>query len=185
MKASGLGPRASDRIAVGIIRKAHGVRGEASVEPWTDSPERFKKLRAVTLVSPDESETRDAEIESTRAHVDRALVKFKGIDSPEALRDLQNWTIEIPLSKARKLKRGEYFLHDLEGLELVDASGKRRGVVKDAYEGGGGVLLNVEGPNGDFEVPFAEEICTKIDLKKGKITVDLPEGLDDLDHVED
>src|SRR5574342_104688 len=162
-----------DRIAVGIIRKAHGVRGEASVEPWTDSLDRFNDLRAVTLVSPDDSETRPAEIESSRAHGDRALVKFKDIDSPEALRDLRHWTIEIPMAEARKLDRGEYFLHDLEGLELIDAAGKRRGVVKEAYEGGGGILLNVEGPNGEFEVPFAEEICTKIDLRRKKIIVDL------------
>ncbi len=185
MKASGLGPRASDRIAVGIIRKAHGVRGEASVEPWTDSPDRFRELRAVTLVSPDDSETRAAEIETTRAHGDRALVKFKGIESPEALHNLRNWTIEIPRSEARKLDPDEYFLHDLEGLTLVDASGKKRGVVKEAYEGGGGVLLNVEGPRGEFEVPFAAEICTKIDLEQKEIVVDLPEGIDDLDHVED
>ncbi len=185
MKASGLGPQASDRIAVGIIRKAHGVHGEASVEPWTDSLGRFRELHTVTLVSPDDSETRAAEIESSRPHGDRALVKFKGIESPEQLRDLRNWTIEIPKSEARKLDPGQYFLHDLKGLELVDGTGKRRGVVKEAYEGGGGVLLNVEGPNGDYEVPFAAEICTKIDLQKKKIIVDLPEGLDDLDHVED
>ncbi|HSP14125.1 MAG TPA: ribosome maturation factor RimM [Thermoanaerobaculia bacterium] len=174
-----------DRLAVGIIRKAHGVHGEASVEPWTDSLDRFSELHAVTLVSPDDSETRAAEIESSRAHHDRALVKFKGIESPEALLELRNWTIEIPKSQARKLGPGEYFLHDLEGLELVDRSGSRRGVVKEAYAGGGGVLLNVEGPNGEFEVPFAAEICTDIDLKKKKIVVDLPDGLDDLDHVED
>ncbi len=174
-----------DRIAVGIIRKAHGVRGEASVEPWTDSLDRFNELHAVTLVSPDDSETRLAEIESSRAHGDRALVKLKGINSPELLRDLRNWTIEIPRSEARKLDPDEYFLHDLEGLELVDERGKKRGVVKEAYEGGGGVLLNVDGPHGEFEVPFAAEICTNIDLKRKRIVVNLPEGIDDLDHVED
>ena len=31
-------------IALGVIRKAHGVRGEASVEAWTDSVERFTEL---------------------------------------------------------------------------------------------------------------------------------------------
>lgn len=174
-----------DRIAVGIIRKPHGVRGEASVESWTESLDRFQKLRAVTLVSPDESETREIEIESARAHGDRALIKFKGIESPGGLRDLRNWTIEIPKSKARKLKKDEYFLHDLVGLTLFDRDGSQRGVVKDVYEGGSGVLLNVDGPNGEFEVPFAEEICTEINLKKKRIVVALPEGLDDLANVED
>src|SRR4029079_2204281 len=62
-------------IAVGIIRKPHGIRGEASVELWTNSADRFRKLKAVTLVSPDESETRDLRIESSRAHADRVLIK--------------------------------------------------------------------------------------------------------------
>ena len=175
----------TNRIAVGIIRKAHGVRGEASVEPWTDSPDRFNELTKVTLVSPGEESTRDAEIESARAHRDRALVKFRGIESPEDLQSLRNWTIEIPLSEARKLEENEYFLHDLVGLKLVDRDGRERGVVKEAYEGGGGILLAVDGPNGEFDVPFASEICTEIDIAGGKIVVDLPEGIDDLSHVED
>lgn len=174
-----------DRIAVGIIRKPHGVRGEANVEPWTDTFERFAELRIVTLVSPGEARTRTAEIEATRAHGGRALVKFSGIHAPEELRKLQNWTIEIPESEARKLDSGEYFLHDLAGLTLIDGDGKERGVVKEAYEGGSGILLNIQGPRGEFEIPFAAEICTEIDLEGKKIIVDLPEGLDDLANVED
>ena len=173
------------RIAVGIIRKAHGVRGEASVEPWTDSLDRFSELDNVTLVSPDEKETREVRIEAARAHLDRALVKFQGIDTPEDIQLLQNWTIEIPLEDARKLAANEYFLHDLVGLTLVDRNGRARGIVQDVYAGGSGLLLNVEGPHGEYEVPFAEEICTEIDLEKKRIVVELPEGLDDLKNVAD
>lgn len=175
----------ADRIAVGIIRKAHGVRGEASVEPWTDSPDRFAELHDVTLVSPDETKTRDARIVSTRAHAGRALVKFEGVDSPEDVQPLQNWTVEIAESSARKLDENEYFLHDLIGLTLVDAEGRERGVVIDAYEGGGGVLLNVKRADGRaYEVPFASQICVAIDLAARTMRVDLPAGLDDLDAVQ-
>src|SRR5437763_1774358 len=118
-----------DRIALGIIRKAHGVRGEASVEAWSDSPERFAEVSAVTLVSPDESSTRDAVIETVRIHAGRALVKFAGIDSPEEVQLLQNWTVEVPSSEARKLDADEYFLHDLIGLTLIDDAGTPRGKV--------------------------------------------------------
>lgn len=174
------------RIAVGVIRKAHGVRGEASVEPWSDAPDRFDDLDSVTLVSPDESQTRDVTIESVRSHAGRALVKFSGIDTPEDVQLLHNWTLEIPEEQARELDEDEYFLHDLPGLTLVDAEGRERGVVIDAYEGGGGILLNVKRPDGKtFEMPFAADICTEIDLSAKRITVALPEGLDDLDAVAD
>ena len=155
------------------------------MEIWTDSADRFDELGDVILVAPDERATREATIESSRAHAGRSLVKFRGINSPEELRELQNWTIEIPESEARELEEDEYFLHDLAGLTLVDGDGRERGVVKEAYEGGGGILLSVRGPNGQFEVPFASEICVAIDLQKKRITVNLPEGLDELDHVAD
>lgn len=175
----------AERIALGVIRKAHGVRGEASVEIWTDSADRFSELPGVMLVSPDDETTREARIESSRAHGDRALVKFAGIDTPEDLRGLQNWTIEIPAGEARSLDEDEFFLHDLVGLTLVDAGGAVRGTVIEANESGGGVLLTVQGPKGTYDVPFASEICTEIDLTNGRIIVALPEGLDDLEHVED
>jgi 16S rRNA processing protein RimM len=169
------------RIAVGVIRRAHGVRGEASVELWTDSAERFEELEAVTLVSPDERSTRQATIESSRAHGDRVLVKFAGIGSPEELAGLHNWTIEIPESEARSLEENEYFLHDLVGLSVVDSEGKTYGTVDEAYEGGGGVLLSVKRPDGTtFEVPFATAICTEVDLGKKRIVVALPDGLDEI-----
>src|SRR5947199_2519714 len=169
-----------DRIALGIIRKAHGVRGEASVEAWSDSPERFSDVSSVTLVSPDESATRDTTIESVRIHAGRALVKFSGIDSPEEVQLLQNWTVEVPESEARTLDEDEYFLHDLIGLRLVDGEGVERGNVIGIEETGGGVLLVVEGTRGKFDVPFAADICTNVDLDAKTIKVELPEGIEDL-----
>ena len=171
---------AGDRIALGIIRKAHGVRGEASVEVWSDSPDRFADLRAVTLVSPDENQTRAAAIESVRTHAGRALVKFAGLESPEDVQKLQNWTVEIPEVDARKLDADEYFLHDLIGLTLVDAGGQERGKVVEVEEGAGGVLLVVNGPRRRFDVPFAAEICTKVDLETKTIVVSLPAGIEEL-----
>ena len=113
-------------------------------------------------------------------------MKFAGIETPEDVQLLQNWTIEIPETEARELEEDEYFLHDLPGLTLVDAEGRERGVVVDVYEGGGGILLNVKRPDGKtFELPFAAEICTTIDLPGRRIVVVIPEGLDDLDAVDD
>lgn len=173
----------SGRVAVGVIRKPHGVRGEASVEPWTDSLDRFSELKDVTLVSPDESQTRSATIDSSRPHGERALVKFAGIDSPEALRELQRWTIEIEEHQARTPAEGEYFLHDLPGLTLVDPDGRERGIVVGIEEGGGGLLLTVERDGRRYDVPFAADIVTSIDLGTRRATVHLPEGLDDLDSL--
>jgi 16S rRNA processing protein RimM len=169
----------SDRIALGKIKKAHGVRGEASVESWTEY-ERFEEISEVTLVSPDETQTRAATIENVRENRGRALIKFSGIETPEEMQTLREWTIEIPETQARKLDPDEYFLHDLVGLQLVDREGNDRGQVIDVFEGGGGLLLTVRRGDGkEYDVPFAAAICVDIDVKKKRILVDLPEGIDE------
>jgi 16S rRNA processing protein RimM len=170
----------TSRIALGVIRKPHGIRGEVSVEPWTDSFERFEDLSNVILVSPDASTTREATIESAREHGGRALLKFAGFTTPEDVDALRQWTIEIPEEKARRRKANEFFMHDLIGLHLIDKDGHDRGETIDAYEGGGGVLLSVRRSDGKtYDVPFAETICTEIDLPGKKIIVELPEGIDE------
>jgi len=169
-------------IALGIIRKPHGVHGEASVEPWTDSVDRFSELTDVILVSPDEHEKRPAKIESVRPHGERALVRFAGIASPEAVVDFQNWTVEIPISEARSLEGDEYFLHDLTDLEVRDAAGRLIGRTTEVNEGGGGVLLTVQRADGKtFDLPFVADFCTEVDLATRRLTVNLPVGLEDLD----
>lgn len=173
-----------DLAAVGVIRKAHGVRGEASVEPLTDSPARLSELKELVLVSPDRKSLQPVVVRSARFHGPRLLMEFEGIDSPEQLRAYHNWSLEIPEEQLRPLQPHEYFLHDLVGLEVFDQGGERLGAVSDAREGGGGVLLTITRPDGSsFEVPFAAAICTEIDTKRKRMVVDLPPGLAELDRL--
>jgi len=170
-----------DLIALGVIRKPHGVRGEASVEPWTDSPDRFAEIGQAVLVSPDGAEQRSLRILSARAHSGRALVLFEGIETPEEITALRGWTIEIPVADARDLDENEYFLHDLIGLSVEDASGLRLGEITSTSDGGGGLLLTVStSKGGSFDIPFATEICRSVDLESKRMVVELPDGLADL-----
>jgi tRNA (guanine37-N1)-methyltransferase len=177
-------PPEDQLIGVGVIRKSHGIKGEASVEPLTDSVERLAELKEVYLVSPDRSSIRPARIDGTRLHGPRALVHLEGVDSPEQLRDLQNWSIEIAEEQLRKLGEGEYFIHDLIGLDLVASDGALVGKTVDAQEGASGVLLTVRSADGTtFEMPFVEAICREIHIEQKRMVVDLPAGLVDLDRV--
>ena len=62
----------------------------------------------------------------------------------------------------------------------MDEEGREQGRVVGTEEGAGGVLLNVERGGRRFDVPFAAEICTDIDLARKRIIVHLPEGLDEI-----
>ena len=175
-----------DLIAVGVIRKSHGVRGEMSVEPLTETPERFRDLGDVWLVSPDRSEMRPGRLTSARTHKDRALVGLEGITDPESVAPFRNWTIEIHSRDAKALEENEFFIHDLIGLRMIAPDDRFLGTITDVVEGGGGLLLVVEPPDRPpFEVPFAQSICTRIDPAAGTVVADLPEGLEDLSRAEE
>lgn len=176
-------PALDDLIAVGIVRKAHGVRGEASVESLTASLDRFSELSDVWLVDPDRTRTIRSRVISARPHGERALVRLDVIDSPEAVRPFHNWTIEVRTEDARVLDDDEFFLHDLEGLTAVDVAGNILGVISEVHESAAALLLVVEHRGKRFEVPFVAALCPQVDLEKRTITMDLPEGLSDLDSV--
>jgi ribosomal 30S subunit maturation factor RimM len=91
--------------------------------------------------------------------------------------------VEIPEEEARELNRTS--TSRSPGLTLVDAEGRERGVVTDVYEGGGGILLNVKRPDGKVRAAVRGGHRTTIDLSARRIVVSLPEGLDDLDTVEE
>ena len=69
-------------IALGVIRKPHGVRGEASVEPWTNDAERFAEVKRVTLVSPDEKSQREEFRLRATVHDVVVLSSFSGTVTP-------------------------------------------------------------------------------------------------------
>lgn len=181
--SSGGVPSADDLIAVGIVRKAHGVRGEASVEPLSDTVERLTQLTSAYLVSPDRKQVKPSNIRSARLHSGRALLLFEGIDAPERVRDFHNWTLEVTEDNARELDDDEVFIHDLIGLRVLEQE-TELGRVEEAVEMPAGLMLVVRRPDGGtFDLPFVAALCTVVDVERGVIETDLPTGLVDLDSV--
>jgi 16S rRNA processing protein RimM len=172
-------------VLLGVIRRPHGVRGEASVEMLTGDPSRLAELESVVLVSPDRSESIAARVVSARVHQGRSLARFDAFDSPEAVAAHRNWSVEIPQGDVRELDDDEYFIHDLIGLEVRAADGRSIGRVSDVLEGSAQILIEVTRlGGGSFAFPFAEAFVKKVDTAAGVIEVDLPEGLETLNDPE-
>jgi 16S rRNA processing protein RimM len=117
------------------------------------------------------------EVENTWMHGDHLILKFKGVDTISDAEKLAGAEVAIPFEERAVLAEQEYYQSDLIGCEVVDAAGRPLGVVADFEETGGTPLLRV---GSGLMIPFAKSICTKIDLEHKQITVNLPEGLLDL-----
>jgi len=110
-------------------------------------------------------------------HGDHLILKFRGVDTISDAEKLAGADVAIPLEQRAALTDDEVYQSDLIGCEVVDSTGRSLGVVSDFEETGGTPLLRV---GEDLLIPFAKSICTKIDFEHKQITVNLPEGLLDL-----
>lgn len=164
----------TDLIAIARIVRPRGIRGELVAEVLTDFPERFEGLETVTAVLGDDR--RELKIENAWFQNERIVLKFSGVDSIEAAEELRDTEVCVPESDAAELDEGEFFDWQLEGCEAVTVGGNTLGTVKELMRTGGTEVLVIEGEK-EYLIPFAESICTEVDIENKRIVVDPPEGL--------
>jgi 16S rRNA processing protein RimM len=163
-------------VAIAVLGKTRGNRGELTAVPLSGKPERFEALEEVFLFG---SGTR-YEVESTWFHQGTLIFKFRGVDTISAAELLAGAEVRVPLAQRMPLDPGEFFQDDLIGCQVVDRrTGQTLGKVSGWEDGGGAGLLVVDG---GLLIPFARSICVEIDPAAKQIAVELPEGLKDLNR---
>lgn len=153
------------RIIIGRIGAPHGVRGEVRVEPLTDFPNRFDGLQKVYAGEEVLS------IEGVRHHGDKILIKFAGIDTPEAVKKLNGVFLKVLRKDAVPLKEGEYYTFDILGLEVLDSEGHFLGKVENILFTGSNDVYVVKNEEREVLIPALKKVVRSIDLEKGTMIV--------------
>jgi 16S rRNA processing protein RimM len=165
-------------LVIGRILRAHGVRGEMRVEVLTDLPERLTWLEQVYLSRDAGDENPQPwTVANVRFHKGYALLTLAGAGSREEADALRTMFLLVPLAEAIPLEEDEYFLYQLEGLEVYSDEGERLGLVQEVLETGANQVFVVAGPDGELLLPNIDEVVREIDVEAGRITVHLLAGL--------
>jgi 16S rRNA processing protein RimM len=171
-------------LIVGEIRKAHGIKGECFVSLATDDVAGiYSKGRSLLIGDsegrPDESGLA-LTIAGARGFKGGLIVRFEDVHDRNAAEVLRGCTLLIRAEEARPLEAGEFFLHDLVGLEVQTLDGQRVGRVVEIYDTGPGHMLEVDdGAHGRL-IPFSDQLVREVDLKAGRIVIEAIPGLLDL-----
>ena len=174
------------RVVVGRIGKAHGIRGDVTIEVRTDEPERRFFPGATLLVQ------RDAHpplvVTDARDHSGRLLLKLEGVDDRNAAEALRGLILEVDVDPNELPEdEDEFYDRQLIGLSARTKDGLDLGTITDVVHLPGQDLLAVHSELfGEVLVPFVQEIVTEVDLLEGVVTMDPPGGLfgeiDELDE---
>jgi 16S rRNA processing protein RimM len=162
-------PLGEVRLVVGTIVGTHGIDGELKVLLTTDEPEHLKTIKRVYV--GDEQNPR--RVLGVRFHDRFALMRLKGIPTPEAGAEFRGQQVRIAGTDARPLAPGEFYLYQLIGLAVVDESGRALGTVTDIMETGANDVLVVAPAGGgpDQLYPNHPDVVLDINPEDGKLVV--------------
>lgn len=166
----------NDLLQVGVISSTHGIRGEVKVFPTTDDVMRFKKLKEVILDTGREQKV--LEIEQVKFFKQFVILKFKGFDNINDIEKYKGKSLLVTREHAVKLKKNEYFIADLIGLNVFTEDGTLFGVLTDVLATGANDVYVVELPNKkEVLIPAIKQCILNVDIEAGKMTIHLMEGL--------
>ena len=173
-------PPPAEWLAVGRVRKPHGVHGELLAEILTDFPDRVGAGVELGVGQPPD---RMVIVERVRIHKGAWLLTLQGIDTREAADSLRDAWLTLPGQPREELPQGYYYEHELTGLTCVDRAGRTLGEVTALADIGGGSLLVVRTDRGEALVPFRPELVVTVDLDARRLVLDPPRGLLDDDAL--
>jgi len=166
-------------LVVGRLRRPHGLKGEVTIFPLTDAPERAlaqgRILRRLDLGG--DVVGQPVTIERSRSYHREWLLKFAGTDSRD---DLDGWAGQFLAAPAGELDppaEGEVYLSELAGFAVRREDDTPLGIVSDVYELPGGLTLEVQGPKREFLLPYRQEFICRVDREGRILVVAPPDGL--------
>ena len=160
-------------LEVGKVTNVHGLMGEVKVQPWADSPEflcQFKTLYVDEAHFP-------MTVQRARVHKNMVIIKFEGpTDVPSAL-SLRNAVLYIDRADV-SLPQGSFFLADLMGLEVRDASaGTVLGKIADVLTLPAGNVYVVRGGERELMIPAVPQFIAETNVEAGFVRIHMMEGL--------
>ena len=163
-------------LQVGVISSTHGVRGEVKVFPTTDDVKRFKKLKKVILDTG--KEQLPLEIEGVKFFKQFVILKFRGIDNINDIEKYKGKRLLVDREHAVKLKKDEYFIADMIGMDVFTEEGELFGALKDVMETGANDVYVIEMTDGkEVLVPAIKQCILDVDIENRKMVIHLLEGL--------
>ncbi|OQR59763.1 ribosome maturation factor RimM [Streptomyces maremycinicus] len=167
------------QLVVARIGRAHGIKGEVTVEVRTDEPEL--RLAPGAVLSTDPASTGPLTIETGRVHSGRLLLRFEGVRDRTAAEALRNTLLIAEVDPAElPEEEDEYYDHQLMDLDVVTKDGAEVGRITEISHLPSQDLFIVERPDGsEVMIPFVEAIVIEIDLEEQRAVIDPPPGLID------
>lgn len=164
-----------EKIKIGKIVNAVGLKGEVKVYNYSDSEEVYE--RTPEIYAGDKL----LQVQNVRMQKNMVILKLSGIDDRNAAEAAKGTELFITEADLPELPEGQFYIRDLIGMEVEEQGGSFHGVVTDVLQNTAQDIFEVERDDGKkVLIPKVDAFVQKIDGKERLITVTLIDGLTDL-----
>jgi 16S rRNA processing protein RimM len=166
----------AQRVLLGRIVAAHGIRGDVVIDSYTAEPSDIAAYGP--LSSADGGKQLDIKVVRVTPKGVVARVGVADRNGAEALRGTELYALRARLPEAEE---GEYYYADLAGLRADDEAGNRIGSVVGVQNYGAGDLLEVrlDGQAVTELIAFTDAFVPVVDIAAGRVVVVMPASTDD------
>lgn len=164
-----------ERVALGRVGKAHGVKGGFRVWPYAGDHERFADLKQVTLHYRARSMTVD--VTEVRLGNGFVIMWTSQLETPEDVRPWIGGDLEIEASERVTLPPGQYFHDQIIGLNVRTVAGQRVGEIVGVIDGPANDVYVCRDGSREHLIPAVDRFIRSIDLELGVMTIDPIPGL--------
>lgn len=163
-------------IAVGKISKSIGLKGEVRVALLTDSPDRFRSLKAVWIGGEAATATR-YKIQSVRVSPAAVVMQVEKVETRTDADSLRGQFVFVADKDEAKPKRGSYFIHEIVGMNVVNEAGESIGTVKEVMQMPAHDVWVITSGSKEFLIPAVKEIIRSVDVGRRTVVIRPMEGM--------
>ena len=149
-----------EKIIIGKITGAVGLKGEVKIYSYSGDPKRFEKTKTVTVKNTEMT------VEKVRYRKNLVVVKFRGVNDRDAAERLRGNEVFMDESELEEKDDGSVYIRDMiltdrpQDLYVVKRAGREK-----------------NGGKQDFYIPAVDAFVKDIDTERGVMTVELIEGM--------
>ena len=163
-------------FTLGKIVKAHGIRGEVQIYPYSEELSLFDHRDI--LVQDLLGNKVPKKVAKVRVKCKRTIfLSLKGIDDRSQAEALVGMEILMERSQLPPSPPGDYYWDEIEGISVMTIRGEKLGVLSDLLSTNAHDIYVVKGDRGEILVPAIRQMVKEIDTDRGIMVVDLPPGL--------
>jgi 16S rRNA processing protein RimM len=157
-------------LAVGRVSRAHGVRGEVSVQSLTEVQDRFAVGSVLRL-----EDGRHLTVQASRPHRHRLLVRFHEVADRTAAEALRGQVLLVEARATPQIdEEDRFWIHEVIGLDVATEEGRPLGKVVEVRANPANDLWVTET---GAVIPAVREIVVEVDLEAGRVVIRPVPGL--------